>query len=84
METLIETLYVYAQENRVTRHLWTPGYSQEVTGIEEDWKAFKSTLTAEQGEKLDALLLRETKTDYLEDKATFLAGISIGLELGRL
>ncbi len=84
METLIDTLYVYAQENRVTRHLRTPGYSQAVTGIEEDWKAFKATLTVEQGERLNALLLREIKTDYLEDKASFLAGLSIGLDLGRL
>jgi len=68
METLINALYVYAQENRVSRRLQTLEYRQAVAGIEEGWNAFKATLTAEQGTKLAALL----------------SGISIGLDLGRL
>jgi len=84
METLIDTLYVYAQENRVTQHLRTSEYHQAMAGIEEEWKAFQSTLTAEQGEKLDALLSRERVINFLDDKATFLAALSIGLDLGKL
>jgi len=82
--TLIDTLYLYAQENRVPGHLQTSEYRRTVTGTEEGWEAFRSALTAEQGVKLDALLSREIAVNCLEDKAAFLAGISIGLDLGRL
>jgi len=84
METLIDALHVYAQENLVGKRLQSREYRQAAAGIEESWNAFKATLTAEQGAKLAALMSREIKIDRLEDKAALLAGISIGLELGRL
>jgi len=84
MESLIDALYVYAQENRVSRRLQTLEYRQAIACAEEGWNAFKATLTVEQGAKLDTLLSRESETGIIEDQALFLAGISIGLDLGKL
>jgi len=84
METIIGALYVYAQENMVPHYLQTAEYRQALAGIEEGWNAFKAALTAEQGTELDALLAREIKVNLIEDEASFLAGISVGLKLGRL
>ncbi len=84
MNTLIKALYLYAQENRVSRRLQTSEYRRAITGVEEGWEAFRSTLTGEQGQKLDDLLFREREINHLEDEAVLLAGVSIGLDLGRL
>ena len=84
MHPLIEILYFYAQQAQVGRYLQTAEYRRAVSHIEEDWKAFRSTLTAEQGERLDALLTQEAKITHLEDEASFSCALSMGIELGRL
>lgn len=84
MQDLIDDLYAYAHQNRVTKYLQTPEYRQVTHGLEENWEHFRSTLSEVQRQKLDALLVQESEIEKLEDEASFLAGISIGLDLGRL
>ena len=84
MRTLVETLYNYAQEHRVVDRLQTREYRQVSSGLEADWEDFRTTLTAEQGRRLEALLVRQFKAGCLEDRASFLAGVSVGLELARI
>ncbi len=84
METLTDALYVYAHENRILGYLQTAEYRRAVGEIEKGWEAFRADLTVEQGSRLGVLLSRENEINLLEDQAAFLAGISIGLELGRL
>ena len=84
MRSLIEDLYFHAQDNHVFRYLQTAEYRQIVSEMEEDWEAFRSTLTAEQGERLDALLAQKLEVAHLEDEASFCSALSIGITLGRL
>ena len=84
MQSILDTLYNYAQEGRVFPYLQTKEYRQAVSNIEESWEAFRSTLTAEQGERLSALLSQEAEITRLEDKASFCSALTIGIELGRL
>ncbi len=84
MRTLVETLYNYAQEHRVVDRLQTREYRQVSSGLEADWEDFRSALTADQERRLESLLDRQFEVGILEDRASFLAGVSIGLELARL
>ncbi len=84
MRTLVETLYNYAQEHRVVDRLQTREYRQVSSGLEADWEDFRSALTADQEQRLESLLDRQFEAGILEDRAAFLAGVSIGLELARL
>ena len=84
MRSLIETLYFYAQENRVMDYLQITEYRRLSSGLEEEWDDFRATLTAEQERRLGFLLARQFETGCLEDRASFLAGVSIGRELARL
>ena len=84
MQSFIEGLYFHAQENQVSRYLRTAEYRQAVSNIEKDWEAFRSTLTAEQGERLKELLSRNAEITQLEDEASFCSALSMGIELGRL
>ncbi len=84
MRSLIETLYFYAQEHRVMDRLQTREYRQVSSGLEADWEDFRTTLTEDQERRLEALLVRQLKAGCLEDRASFLTGVSIGLELARI
>jgi len=84
VETLIDALYAYAQEKRVLGHLQTVEYRRAVGDIEKEWKVFRAALTGEQDQKLNVLLSQEREISLLEDEAILLAGITIGLDLGRL
>ena len=84
MRTLVETLYNYAQEHRVVDRLQTREYRQVSSGLEADWEDFRTTLTADQERRLESLLDRQFEAGILEDRAAFLAGVSIGLELAWL
>ena len=84
MQDLIDDLYAYAHQNRVTKYLQTPEYRRATDGLEEGWEDFRATLTDAQTQTLDVLLNQESDIEELEDEASFLAGISIGLDLGRL
>ena len=84
MKPFIDELYSYAQDRQVSRYLQTAEYRRAISDIEEGWEAFRSTLTAEQGERLDALLSQEAEITHLEDEASFCSALSMGIELGRL
>lgn len=84
MQSLIETLYFYAQENRVMDYLQITEYRRLSSGLEEEWETFRTTLTAEQERRLELLLARQFEAGCLEDRAPFLAGVSVGRELARL
>ena len=84
MQSFIEYLYFHAQENQVSRYLQTAEYRQAVSNIEKDWAAFRSTLTAEQGQRLKELLSRNAEITHLEEEASFCSALSMGIELGRL
>ena len=84
MQSLIETLYFYAQEHRVMDYLQIREYRRCSSGLEEEWDKFRTALTVEQGRRLEVLLARQFETGGLEDRASFLAGVSVGLELARI
>lgn len=84
METLLDALYRHAQENLVSRYLQTAEYRRAASTVETDWEQFRSTLTLEQGARLDALLAREKEVARLEDEAAFSCALSMGIALGRL
>ena len=84
MEGFLDALYEYAQETRITSYLDRWKYQRATDALEEDWEAFRATLTEEQDKKLNALLMRENKVTYLEDRAVFSCALSIGVGLGRL
>ncbi len=83
MQNFLAELYHHAQESLVSQYLQTAEYRQAVSHIEEDWEAFRSTLTAEQGKRLDALLTHKLEAARLEDEA-FCSALSMGITLGRL
>ena len=84
MEGFLRALYEYAQDQCVTTYLETWEYRRATCDPEEDWTAFRSTLTAEQEQRLKALLNRERNAACLEDQAIFSCGLSMGVGLGRL
>ncbi len=84
MKGFLEALYQYAQEERIGRYLESREYYRAVCDLEENWTAFRSGLTAEQGERLDALLGQERQVGYLTEEAAFCSALSIGVGLGRL
>lgn len=84
MEGFLDALYEYAQEQGIAPYLETWEYRRATYDLEADWTAFRSTLTAEQGRDLAALLTRERTAEYLEEGAVFRCGLSMGVGLGRL
>lgn len=84
MQTLAQTLYTYAQEHRVMDHLQLREYHRLTSGLEEGWEAFCGSLSPTQKRQLASLLARQSDAEGLEDRASFLAGVSMGLELARL
>ena len=84
MRSLTDMLYNYAQAHRVMDYLQISEYSRLSSGLEKDWEDFRTTLTAEQERRLEALLARQLEIGGLAEQASFLAGVSIGLELARL
>ena len=84
MEGFLDALYEYAQERKVTAYLEDWEYRRIMEGLEEDWTAFRATLTAGQDRRLEALLTRERDVEELEESAVFRCGLSMGIGLGRL
>ena len=80
VQPLVDALYFYAQEHRVMDYLQIREYRRCSSGLEEEWDKFR---TAQQG-RLEVLLARQFETGCLEDRASFLAGVSVGLELARI
>jgi len=84
MWNLFDTLFQYAHENRVGEYLQTAEYRRTVYDREAGWEAFRSVLTKEQEKQLEEVLCQQGNADRLEEEAIFLAGVTIGLDLGRL
>ena len=84
MRSLAETRYFYAQEHRTADYLQMREYCRLSSGLEEAWEDFRAALTAEQGRRLESLLVRQFEAGCLEDRAAFLADVSVGLELACL
>jgi hypothetical protein len=84
MEGFLDALYEYAQEQRIAPYLETREYRRATYDLEAEWRAFRSTLTAEQDRDLTALLARERNAEELEKEAVFCCGLSMGIGLGRL
>ncbi len=84
MESFLQVLYDYVQERQIADYLETWEYRRITYDLEGDWTAFRSTLTAEQDRRLEALLTRERDAGELEEMAVFCSGLSIGVDLGRL
>ena len=84
MNGFLRVLYEYAQDEGIAPYLETREYRRATCDLETDWEAFRSTLTAEQERKLDALLTRERNAGNLEQGALFCCALSMGVELGRL
>lgn len=84
MTDLIKHLFFYSEDHCVPRNLETPEYRQTVHGLEQDWKGFRASLTAEQDRRLEELLSRQFKVKLTEEQAVFRSGLSIGLTLSRI
>lgn len=84
MDSLAQTLYTYAQEHRVMDYLQLQEYHRLTSGLEESWEAFREALPPDQEQQLESLLARQYEAGGLEDRASFLAGVSVGLDLARL
>lgn len=84
MDSLGQTLYLYAQEHRVMDRLQLREYHRLTSGLEGAWEDFRETLPPDQQRQLASLLGRQDEAGCLEDQASFLAGVSVGLELARL
>ena len=84
MEGFLDALYEYAQEQRIAPYLETWEYRRATYDLEAEWRAFRSTLTAEQDRDVTALLARERNAEELEKEAVFCCGLSMGIGLGRL
>lgn len=85
MESLIDVLAIYAAENLIPRFreetaAQTRAAWREVNQLTGQLKA----LGPETEKWVEALKLELLKIDTNQERATLLAGISIGLELGRL
>ncbi len=84
MDGVLHALFAYVQEERIGPCLETREYRRAVCGLEENWEVFRSTLTEEQLQRLDALLEQEQTVGRLEERAVFRCGLSLGIGLGRL
>lgn len=84
MKGFLWALYEYAQDQCVMPCLEAGECRRATHGLEEGWASFRSTLTAEQEQRLKALLDRERNAACLEDQAVFSCGLSMGVGLGRL
>ena len=85
MESLIDALTLYAAENLISRF-------QQETAVQTraDWREVDrltnqlETVSPEAKKWMEALKEELLKIDINQERAVLLAGISIGLELGRL
>ena len=84
MKGFLWALYEYAQDQCGIPCLEARECHRATHGLEEGWASFRSTLTAEQEQRLKALLNRERNAACLEDQAIFSCGLSMGVGLGRL
>ena len=85
METLLEVLTQYAEENLVSRLLWEniPKTQSARFRANQITKAL-SALNPEAEEQIETLEMELNNIHAYREQALLLSGISIGLKLGRL
>lgn len=85
METLLELLTQYAEENLLVRYLreYTPQIKTVRFRADQVTEVLKE-LNPETAEQVDRLKNELDKVYSCREQAFLLSGISIGLELGRL
>lgn len=85
METLLEVLTQYVEENLVLRYLgkYTPQIGAARARAEMAAKALRA-LSPEAPDCVEALETELGQVNSCREQAFLLSGISIGLELGRL
>lgn len=84
MSDLLQVLLEHAERTSLPDLLYAHGYWSAARLSESHWEQFRKTLSAEQNDRLEALLEQETALQTKELKATFQSGLSLGLELSRL
>lgn len=85
METLLEILTQYAEENLLVRYLreYTPQIKAVRFQADQVTEVLKE-LNPETAERIDRLKNELDNVHLCREQAFLLSGISIGLELGRL
>ena len=85
MESLIDALTLYAAENLISRFQQETAVQTRAAWREVDWLTNQlETVSPEAKKWMEALKEELLKIDINQERAVLLAGISIGLELGRL
>jgi len=85
MTDLLDALYVYAAENRVTRFQWESAAETRTAQRRADKLTQQlNGFAPEAGECVEKLKEAWDEANDSHTRAVFLAGLSIGLELGRL
>ena len=84
MSDLVQVLLEHMERTRLPDLLHANGYWSAARLSESRWDAFRETLSAEQGQRLEVLLEQDAALQIKELKATFQSGLSLGLELSRL
>lgn len=85
METLLDVLTQYAEENLVARFLreYTPQLQKAQLRVDHLTKELRA-LSPEAEEPVENLKIELGNLHFCQEQAFLLSGISIGLELGRL
>lgn len=84
MSDLLQVLLEHAERTSLPDLLYAHGYWSAARLSESRWEQFRKTLSAEQNDRLEALLEQETELQTKELKAIFQSGVSLGLEPSRL
>ena len=85
MESLIDALTLYAAENLISRFQQETAVQTRAAWREVDRLTTQlETVSPEAKKWMEALKEELLKIDINQERAVLLAGISIGLELGRL
>ena len=85
MQTLLKSLYAYAQEQKMIHTLRAMGVNYQTARKKESdtWDTLEKLLSPENAALLTQYMEEKEDADYYEDLALFRCGVSIGLELGR-
>lgn len=84
MIAIVETLFCYASERNFHPYLSIKEYSHYVQEEERAEEKIRQQLPPEQAKLLNTLHQSRDYCSSIEQEAAFQAGLSIGLELGRL
>ena len=83
MESVLDALLQYAQDQRLGGGL-TWEYWRLLRQAKEAREVLESRLSAPDAQALARFLALREKADWLESRALFRCGLSMGVELGRM